>query len=470
MNKFEDKNRTSSQIPEYLWIAGQCEHRKTFEPSSLLGTNELGADLPDDDYTTLVPPVKKINNTERKLPQIPIIIEHKEKDVSAKKVKKLNSKSNDRQKITITRVSTREPSVDHDSIGYVQSAPSSPALLHSFRKRPNHNHSLTDQFNVDTKSISSDNGPTLTNAPSSTFSSGTLEIRLKFDAKNSKMWVFIIKATLEMDQRVLKQALVQIHLTMLPHKRIRFRTQAKPADNAMFAEEFFCKVSSESIQTQGIRFRLYLNKRFKREKLVAEATVMFGLINLDEDMCKIIALEPVYSSDDSDLASNHSRTSSNPQSRKDSITPSGEITSIPLPELEIGLAYDKNQSILIFEIGKGINFGMTLQEQAPDTYAQLTLLNSSGEEMASNRTVTRRNQHHPVFAERYPFNIEENLLNQITLVVTIINKKSKRKDDRNLGWISFGHGASGNSQVAHWDSMLNAQGETITRWHALLES
>ncbi|CAF0736861.1 unnamed protein product [Rotaria sp. Silwood1] len=42
MNKFEDKNRTSSQIPEYLWIAGQCEHRKTFEPSSLLGTNELG--------------------------------------------------------------------------------------------------------------------------------------------------------------------------------------------------------------------------------------------------------------------------------------------------------------------------------------------------------------------------------------------------------------------------------------------
>ena len=33
-----------------------------------------------------------------------------------------------------------------------------------------------------------------------------------------------------------------------------------------------------------------------------------------------------------------------------------------------------------------------------------------------------------------------------------------------------GHGASGNTQVAHWDSMLNAQGDTITRWHALLES
>ena len=57
------------------------------------------------------------------------------------------------------------------------------------------------------------------------------------------MWVFVIKAALEMNQRITKQTLVQIHLTMLPHKRIRFRTRAKPVDNAMFAEEFFCKVS-----------------------------------------------------------------------------------------------------------------------------------------------------------------------------------------------------------------------------------
>jgi hypothetical protein len=81
------------------------------------------------------------------------------------------------------------------------------------------------------------------NGPNHGLSSGALEIRLKFDAKNSKMWVFIIKATLEMNQCFTKQTLVQIHLTMLPNKRIRFRTRAKPADNAMFAEEFFCKVS-----------------------------------------------------------------------------------------------------------------------------------------------------------------------------------------------------------------------------------
>jgi hypothetical protein len=58
--------------------------------------------------------------------------------------------------------------------------------------------------------------------------------------------------------------------------------------------------------------------------------------------------------------------------------------------------------------------------------------------MISNRTVTRRAQHHPVFAERYPFNIQENLLDQITLVITVINKKSMTKTDSNIGWISFG--------------------------------
>ena len=51
---------------------------------------------------------------------------------------------------------------------------------------------------------------------------------------------------------------------------------------------------SENIQTQGIRFRLYTNERFKREKLLAEATVLFATVNLEEDMCKLVTLERAY--------------------------------------------------------------------------------------------------------------------------------------------------------------------------------
>ncbi len=111
---------------------------------------------------------------------------------------------------------------------------------------------------------------------------------------------------------------------------------------------------------------------------------MFGLVNLDEDMCKIIPLERAFvniyiliinfylllpffvqSSDDSGLASNRSVTSSNAPSRQNSINPSSGAISSLLPELEIGLAYDKDQSTLVLEIGKGINFGMTSQGRAP---------------------------------------------------------------------------------------------------------
>lgn len=127
-----------------------------------------------------------------------------------------------------------------------------------------------------------------------------------------------------------------------------------------------------------------------------------------------------------------------------------------MPQLEIGLAYDKNQSMFTLEIGKGANFGTQSQSRAPgevessilfveksgkarlDTYVQISLCNNNGEEIVANRTGTRQGQHHPVFAERYPFNIQENLLDQVTFHLTVVNKKPSGKTDREFGWIAFG--------------------------------
>ncbi|CAF5010483.1 unnamed protein product [Rotaria sp. Silwood1] len=320
-----------------------------------------------------------------------------------------------------------------------------------------------------TKNVFNERDSLLINDSSNNLSSGTLEVRFKFDAKNNKMWIFVIKATLEMTENLLKSTLVQVHLTVLPSKRIRFRTRVKSIDNAMFAEEFFCKVSPDTMQSQGIRFRLYTYERFKREKLLAEATVMFAMINLDEDMCKIVPLKRAYPSQDSDLGS-RSHSSINSNSRLNSIVPSGDgtINSL-LSELEIGLAYDRNQSMLILEIGKGNNFHLTSEDRPPDTYVQITLHNLVGEEITTKRTAIKYGQYQPIFAERYLFNIQENFLDQITLFISVMNKNLINKNDRELGWISFGHDTSGTLQCAHWDSMFNAQGEIITRWHTLLE-
>jgi hypothetical protein len=62
-------------------------------------------------------------------------------------------------------------------------------------------------------------------------------------------------------------------------------------------------------------------------------------------------------------------------SRQNSTSRNRDETTNPLlPELEIGLAYDKNQSILFLEIGKGINFGMTSQGRPPGIYFILSNL------------------------------------------------------------------------------------------------
>lgn len=154
-----------------------------------------------------------------------------------------NKKGDDGRKTTITAITRRRSTLDQDLFEQTRSAPPSPATKHLIKPRNSRTKTLTTPIENESESASSERGSLVINGPNEGLSSGTLEVRLKFDAKNTKIWIFLIKATLEMIQGLSKQTLVQVHLTVLPSKRIRFRTRVKPIDNAMFAEEFFCKVS-----------------------------------------------------------------------------------------------------------------------------------------------------------------------------------------------------------------------------------
>ncbi|CAF1196724.1 unnamed protein product, partial [Didymodactylos carnosus] len=431
--------------------------------------------LPDDDYSTERLAPKNVSNgagTSRKLPSIPPIVETRPDNELEKVTRKNSTVRLDRRRTLIDEqdatkrrslslIDNRRKSVSPNGRFSVNN---SPVLYHTMK----HNRISkisTDSVDNDSTSVTSECGSGNSN---NTLISGALEVRLKYDVKTSKMWVFVIKANFETIKKFSKQTLVQIHLTVLPNKRIRFRTRSKQWEDAMFAEEFFCKVSPETMQNQGIRFRLYVNERLKRQRLLGEATVMFGLTNLEEDMCKLITFEPksmLYIPEESDSGTGVHSPPSGQSLRRNSSTASQSQNA----EIELGLAYDRTQSYLIVEIGRGINFGIKTQGRAPDTCAKISLLNLNGDEMISNRTVTRRCQYHPVFAERYSFNIQESSLDTVTLLITILNKKNIRKSEP-LGWIAFGQDVNGDLQMAHWDSMRNANGETITRWHTLLES
>lgn len=100
-----------------------------------------GAHLPDDDYTTLVPPVKLSNlNFKRKSTSI-----NEKKDerssLSPKSIiqdRHSSSKIDNERKTTITGVSNRRSTIDADFIEQTRSAPVSPALNRSIKQRSIH--------------------------------------------------------------------------------------------------------------------------------------------------------------------------------------------------------------------------------------------------------------------------------------------------------------------------------------------
>lgn len=90
-----------------------------------------------------------------------------------------------------------------------------------------------------------------------------------------------------------------------------------------------------------------------------------------------------------------------------------------------------------------------------DTHVQIILRDSTGEEIVSKQTITRYAQHHPIYAERYLFNIHENSLEQITLVIAVVQKRSSTNQmDPNFGSIAFGRFSLDRSIEKHLNCVL----------------
>ena len=104
------------------------------------------------------PKVTKVNN--RKLSQIPIIIENKENNSTPTQSRRREQpvvglflqilgqtsmkRHNNHRTTTITGVSSRRSTLEHDPIEQTRSAPSSPALYHRAKPRSYHNQISLD--------------------------------------------------------------------------------------------------------------------------------------------------------------------------------------------------------------------------------------------------------------------------------------------------------------------------------------
>lgn len=61
-------------------------------------------------------------------------------------------------------------------------------------------------------------------------------------------------------------------------------------------------------------------------------------------------------------------------------------------------------------------------------------------------------------------------LADVTLMVSIYNRKGVTKKKEMVGWFSLGLNSSGAEELAHWMDMKEFQHEQICRWHVLVQS
>lgn len=84
--------------------------------------------------------------------------------------------------------------------------------------------------------------------------------------------------------------------------------------------------------------------------------------------------------------------------------------------------------------GYGDNCDMQLLS---DTYVKLSLMNSSGQEVQRCKTSIRRGQPNPLFKETFMLQVALFQLPEVTLMVSVYNKKSMKKKEM-IGWFSLG--------------------------------
>ncbi|XP_059140694.1 synaptotagmin-16-like isoform X2 [Physella acuta] len=294
---------------------------------------------------------------------------------------------------------------------------------------------------------------------------GSLEVSFLYDNAHSRMVVKIHQAR-EIPAKDRGGAnSTQVRIMLLPSKRQRHKTKVKEGENPVFDEKiYFNKILPDEITGMGLRFRLYGVERMRRERMIGESIIGFASLNLEQETTHWVVLEPR-----SNLSHGDSGFDVSSLSRSDSGSSNQSLQHGGMPELLIALAYNGTTGRLSIEVIKGSNFRNMAMNRAPDTYVKLSLMNSAGQEVQRCKTSIRRGQPNPLFKETFMLQVALFQLPEVTLMVSVYNKKSMKKKEM-IGWFSLGMNSSGEEESAHWLDMRESKGEQVCRWHVLLES
>ncbi|XP_037088302.1 synaptotagmin-14-like [Pollicipes pollicipes] len=295
---------------------------------------------------------------------------------------------------------------------------------------------------------------------------GAVEVAFAYDFPTKKLTAQLLQARNVPSRDRGGASSAQVRLVLLPGKKSRLRSRVQPGPNPQFNEALvFHKVSAEDLPSMGVRLRLYGCERLRRERMIGEAAVPFSSVNMEQQTPQWVSLQPRANMT---LAPSGSSGDISSLSRSDSTGSTQSIQRGGLPELLLGLQYSAATGRLAAEVVKGSQFRSSVGSRAPDTYVRLHLLTCNGQEIARSKTSLRRGQPNPLYKETFIFQVPLFQLCDVTLMVSVYNKRSMKKRDL-IGWFALGHNSSGAEERSHWTDLRHARDVQICRWHVLCE-
>jgi len=101
---------------------------------------------------------------------------------------------------------------------------------------------------------------------------------------------------------------------------------------------------------------------------------------------------------------------------------------------------------------------------------KVTLLSSSGKQVAKSKTTIRKSMADPEYNESFMYEISEKDLQLVTLTIAVIAISKTRKKKELIGWFSLGKNFSGQEEIRHWNDMIQEKEQNINRWHTLADA
>nr|XP_039247657.1 synaptotagmin-10-like isoform X2 [Styela clava] len=294
---------------------------------------------------------------------------------------------------------------------------------------------------------------------------GTLDVGVQYSVSDSKLQVTIIEAHDLPSKARGGSSFVQVRTVLLPTKKKKYKTKVQHISSPRFAETFkLTRASPEDLRGLALRLRMYGIGKLK-DRLIGEAVIRFDELNLirDPQLTVQLQLEPRTNinrvDSDTSLSNIDSRSSS-----MMSLSHGGSP-----PELLVGLSYNPPTGRLCVEVIKGSHFRNLAMTKPPDTFVKLSLLNSACQEMSQSKTTIRRGQPNPVFKETFFFQVALFQLGEVTLMVSVYNKRTIKKKEM-IGWVSMGRNSSSEPDEQHWQEMKEGKGQQVCRWHTLIDT